>query len=121
MIVAVRVSVTFKKILMTKLVNSPSWSILTFSKENVENVVSAPRNPVITNALYSGCAVWAKYIAANPIIKLPKILTLSVPIGKKEFENFWIPVASKNLEIAPKNPPAPINNKRVKFIICLLE
>jgi len=113
-------SVTFKNIFIPKLVNSPSWSILTFSKEKVEKVVSAPKKPVITKALYSGCTFCAKNIAARPIIKLPKTFTLSVPIGKKELESFCIFVAIRKRVIAPKNPPAPTKRSSVRFIYHLL-
>jgi len=84
------VSVIFKKILSSTFVYSSSCRSVTFSSEKVEKVVSAPKKPVITSALYSGCILWAKYIAASPMIKLPKTLTLSVPTGKKPPKSFWV-------------------------------
>lgn len=73
---------------------------------NVENVVNAPIKPVpkasfplgLINPIYS-----VSYII-RPSIKLPSTFTERVPSCASTNSQ------SKNLQIAPKNPPAPMRN-----------
>jgi hypothetical protein len=86
------------------------------SREKDEKVVSEPKNPVINRALYSGFMFCSKYIANTPMRKLPSMFTLRVPKGRKfpKVESaIW---DSKNLDMAPKNPPTPIKRRRFKPI-----
>ncbi len=115
-IVELIVSVTFSKMLSKTLEYSPSSSIFVFSNEKVENVVRAPRKPVITKALYSGWTIFSKYRAIKPMIKLPKTFTVNVPMGKNVTKLFCTNPAIKNLLIAPKNPPNPIYIRSEEFI-----
>src|SRR5438128_2619207 len=58
-------------------------SSVTISAENVENVVSPPRNPVVTSKRNSGVntACRVRSSIAKPISKPPRRLALSVPSG----------------------------------------
>ena len=65
--------------------NSPAKNIFQTSSEKVENVVSPPQNPTVKNSLNSfGTLIFSiNSKKPNPIIKLPIMLTLSVPKGKQ--------------------------------------
>ena len=59
-----------------------SWMSFALSTENVENVVKAPRNPVVKPVLsQDGYAVTKNSEVAKPSKKEPKILTVAVPMG----------------------------------------
>ena len=90
-------------------------SIKTVSKEKVENVVSAPKKPVISIAFWWGAKVCSKKSTKNPMIKLPITLTVRVPYGNVLPASFCTHVAIVKRLIAPKNPPTPTDNNICQF------
>ena len=76
--------VTFSKIFRPALITSPCCIKMTLSIENVENVVSAPRNPspIIGRQGAASIMPWLREDINTPIIREPTILTVKVPYGK---------------------------------------
>ena len=97
----------FSEILDSAFTKRLSCSIHTVSMENVENVVNAPSNPVITKAFCCGAIVCSKYNTKKPIMKLPSTFTTNVPYGNVVPKIFCTHPESKSLLTAPKNPPIP--------------
>ncbi len=76
----------FRAIFTIAFPNNPLSIRVIVSQENVENVVNAPRRPVMSNLfnVVERFRCW-KYRDRNPIRRLPNIFTLNVPIGIVEF------------------------------------
>ena len=73
-----------------------------------EKVVKDPKNPIITNGPIS--SLFERFIAKKiPIKKQPIKFTVNVPKGNPKKTIFERSELKRNLEIAPKKAPTPIN------------
>lgn len=80
-----------------------------FSFVKDEKVVKPPQIPTINNSLMSAVihSLLIGTPAKNPMMKLPKILTASVPIGNAIKHSFVFHLEIMYRPILPINPPRP--------------
>jgi len=98
---------------------NPLSTMRAYSKENAENVVKPPRNPVVTNSLSKLLGVQYEAISSirTPIKKQPNILTKNIGAGKYVRKNVGKWRHKMVLKIAPKAPPMPTATITLNFIM----
>ncbi len=85
-----------------------------------EKVVKPPRKPTVTAILIkSGRSMISKRANAIPIIKEPRRLAVSVPIGKDVLIKLPAVYEIKNLQTAPIPPLIKINNMEISIWLAL--
>jgi len=73
------------------------------SKENIENVVKEPHNPVASAEIERGESLWKGFETMNPRIKLPVMLTMKISHGHELFSGSIS--SNPHREAAPAIPP----------------
>lgn len=100
----------------------PARPALTVSREKVEKVVMAPKNPVISSSRISGFRKRPRSARekSRPMRKQPARLTISVPQGKSAPQALAASTPALYLVAAPRLPPSMTSRRFFRVInVCM--